>query len=122
MVGIWYASTPKTLPSLVRASAMVSRSDDAEAVFNREVIQRFPIGSPAQDLVEELKRQKFVVVRLMRHEGLALNDEHVWNDAYARAIYNRAIFICNLEYTIEWRTNEIRKLVDISGRIRAICL
>ena len=103
--------------------------------FNQRLSTRFPIGSPSQDLVEELNREHFII---RTHQG-ELQDEanHIFDmkghligdprtlkllddyDFYAQKYVMRAI--CADTYNIKYSVR-MQALTAIHGEMRQGCL
>lgn len=118
---IYFWPDPPAPPPLVHDADQIAELAKREPVFNRAVTERFSLGSPAQDLIHELMRQRFTPDRLMRHEA-SISTQQIWEDNSARATYKTRRFPCGFEYTVHWKTDEHRRLVAVRGTVRAICL
>lgn len=79
--------------------------------FDVRVQQRFPIGSPEEALVAELRREEFSIRELHGQS----------TPCQFAATYDVHGFACRHSWTIEW-TAVRGKLTEIQGMSRQICL
>jgi hypothetical protein len=71
--------------------------------LQQEIIEKFPIGSSARKLKQDLHEQGFKLIK----------DKDCLT-------YHRLCFIGDVYYTISWQTDEEGKIYDLSVSIRSI--
>jgi hypothetical protein len=95
---------PEPRPASSLTENLPARWDDATREFDRRLKARFPLGSSAAAMAQELQRQGF--------------EPAAWTglDPVTQALRDESNFVCTIRARVEWRTDEAGLLRSISGR------